>query len=440
MAERELVLSCPASDERGNPTVLSPFVDEVAACLEEGLPRSELPPTAIVPSVEDCCEPAELLARSAQDRWARGPGAPDRLGPALRDALPEGAGRIAAIDRRAAIEERRSRYFLSPRTDGEETARAADAWVGRLGGDRALLGARLAAMKWSPTRLERLGTCGFRFFATYLLGLGEQRDPVLEVGPDERGTLFHRVLEEFFRTHPRLPADPAAARALARTFLESARTTGAAAIAAKDPSFLAPAWSALAASLDELIALELEAEARRRAEGTVVERDLELTHELVLEDRTGGAPLTLAGTPDRVERERRGAAITTLRVLDYKVTRDFRRFRALLDPERALGRTAFQIPVYLLGALRAAGAAVDATTVLEGGFIAVLAPPRQKLQVRALSPELVMGLVPDRIRALVAAAGEGRFDVDPDPCDPWCPYRAVCRYQPPPLEDDDADA
>ena len=27
-------------------------------------------------------------------------------------------------------------------------------------------------------------------------------------------------------------------------------------------------------------------------------------------------------------------------------------------------------------------------------------------------------------------------DVDPDPCDPYCAYRAVCRYQRPPLEED----
>jgi RecB family exonuclease len=438
MAERELVLSCPATDERGNPTVLSPFVDEVAACLEGGLPRRDLPPTAFVPPAGECCEPAELLVRAARDRWA--PAASDRLSPALREALADGARRLASIDRRAAIEERRARFFLAPRTDSDAKLRWAGPWVGRLAGERALLEARLAAMKWSPTRLERLGACGFRFFATYVLGLGEERDPALEVAPDEQGTVFHRVLEEFFRAHPRLPRDLAAARARGRAFLATARTMGAAAIGAKDPRFLDLTWTTLEAALDELIVLEVEEEERRAAAGAAVDRDLEQTLELVLDDPAGGPALTLLGKPDRVERERRGAALTMLRVLDYKVTKDFRRFRPLLDPERALGRTAFQVPVYLLGALRAAAPAAGEATALEGGFLALLAPGRQKRQVRPLPRELVCELVPARIRALVARARGGRFDVDPDPCDPWCPHRAVCRYQPPPLEDEDLDA
>jgi len=45
-----------------------------------------------------------------------------------------------------------------------------------------------------------------------------------------------------------------------------------------------------------------------------------------------------------------------------------------------------------------------------------------------------------RITALVGRARAGRFDVDPEPCDPYCPYRAVCRYQRPPLEEETAGA
>src|SRR5207244_6324929 len=90
MPERELVLSWPVMDERGNPTVRSPFVDEVVACLEAG---AEPPPpaAALVPALDECCEPAELVARAALDRWASGRGAaPDRLAPALRAVLADG--------------------------------------------------------------------------------------------------------------------------------------------------------------------------------------------------------------------------------------------------------------------------------------------------------------------------------------------------------------
>jgi hypothetical protein len=47
-------------------------------------------------------------------------------------------------------------------------------------------------------------------------------------------------------------------------------------------------------------------------------------------------------------------------------------------------------------------------------------------------PDAVIG----RIRTLVGGARTGRFDVDPAVCDRWCAYRGVCRYQPPPLEED----
>jgi len=45
-----------------------------------------------------------------------------------------------------------------------------------------------------------------------------------------------------------------------------------------------------------------------------------------------------------------------------------------------------------------------------------------------------------RISPLFWRARAGRFDVDPEPCDPYCPYRAVCRYQRPPLEEETAGA
>ena len=60
------------------------------------------------------------------------------------------------------------------------------------------LASRIGAMHWSPSRLEALGTCGFKFFARYGLGLPGDDDPGLEIGSAERGTLVHRTLETLF--------------------------------------------------------------------------------------------------------------------------------------------------------------------------------------------------------------------------------------------------
>src|SRR5439155_26107718 len=118
----------------------------------------------------------------------------------------------------------------------------ADAFVGRLGGDVAPLAARLAAMRWSPTRLGELGACGFKFYARRVLGLEEEDDPAVEVDARERGTLGHAVLGALFRTHPRLPADLEGARALGREFVAAVGAEAAGVIVAKDPALLDVTW------------------------------------------------------------------------------------------------------------------------------------------------------------------------------------------------------
>src|SRR6185503_8031234 len=88
MAEREILLSYPEMNESGNPTVPSPYLDEVRVCLSTALPETRLDPTVLVPRAEESCEVAELIGRAALQRWSRGHG-PDRLAPALADARPE---------------------------------------------------------------------------------------------------------------------------------------------------------------------------------------------------------------------------------------------------------------------------------------------------------------------------------------------------------------
>jgi RecB family exonuclease len=347
----------------------------------------------------------------------------------LAEARPELAARLGAIDRRARIEERRSRYFLAPRADRKETF--ADGFVGRLGGDLGALPARLADMAWSPSRLEALGACGFKFFARYLLGLGEDRDPETEVGRLERGTLVHAVLEGLYRDG--LPADLETARATARRFLAEARPRYTRAILAKDPALFGVTWAQIAAVVDELIVLEHAERTELGAAGIEVEHVLEEALEFPLADASGGV-LTLVGTPDRIDVRRRGDEVIGVRVVDYKMSKTATRYTALLDPEKQLGKTGFQIPVYLLGALAKLGR-VAPEAVLEGGYVVLLAD--QKHHLRMLTREqLGAEGASGRIVELVARASAGRFDVDPEPCDEFCAYRAVCRYQRPPLEEE----
>jgi hypothetical protein len=429
MAEKRLVVSYPATNEKGNPTVPSPFVDELRACSADPLPETRLDPTAVVPAADECCEMAELVGRAALGRWARDPGAvPDRLSAALAEEAPL-AVRLAAIDARGAVEERRTRYFLTP---APEVRRGlADVFVGRLPGD-ALLAERVGAMRWSPHRLDALGTCGFKFFARHLLGLEEADDPETEVGLRERGTLVHAALEALFRAYPVLPRDPAAARALGRHFAGEVHAHAARSIVAKDPALLAVAWQQVTEAIDELIVLEHEAQRQLAAEGIAVERILETAL-----GRTLAASVAVEGTPDRVDVHRRDGAVVGVDVLDYKMSANRARYLALIDPAKQLGKSAFQVPVYLLGALARVGP-VPPGAALRGGYLLLRAEGRDKELVRPMPAELLDG-VAARIVEMVGDAQHGRFDVDPEPCDPYCAYRGVCRYQRPPLEDEAGD-
>src|SRR5581483_2209646 len=191
MPERELVLSYPAADDGGNPTVPSPFLDDVRACFAGGPCETRVPPLPLVPLAADAGEAGEIVARAALDRWTAS--GPDRLTAALRARLAGGAARLDAIDVRARIEERRSRYFLLPRSAAEAKEALAGAHVGRLAEAPP---ATALPRAWTPSRLEVLGACGFKFFAASVLGLDTDPEPSVELLPLETGALLHRMLEE----------------------------------------------------------------------------------------------------------------------------------------------------------------------------------------------------------------------------------------------------
>jgi hypothetical protein len=113
----------------------------------------------------------------------------------------------------------------------------------------------------------------------------------------------------------------------------------------------------------------------------------------------------------------------------------------MADPEGAdFGWTAFQLPLYLMGALTAFNERLAPETTLTAGYVVLRAD--KKLQARPVERDLVeldsnrraqalaAGAIPvaERVWGLIDDALGGRFDVDPRRCDDWCPYRSVCRY------------
>jgi hypothetical protein len=247
----------------------------------------------------------------------------------------------------------------------------------------------------------------------------------------------HAVLEAFFRAHPVLPADLEVARRLGRDFLARQRTAAGTSVVGevspKDPAFAALGWERVAWVLDEFLVHE-HARQSAAAPGERVERLLEWDFESTLPAETAGRAVAVRGTVDRVDVHRQGNRVTKVRVVDYKTSRRRDGYRALLTPREG-DQPGFQIPIYLEGVRRAAGLPIDADTVLEGEYLRLMLEAEEK-SLFAVIPDAHLAAMAARAGALVDTAARGIFDVAPAVCDPWCPYRSVCRYQPPPVEDD----
>ena len=146
------------------------------------------------------------------------------------------------------------------------------------------------------------------------------------------------------------------------------------------------------------------------------------------------------GTPDRVEVQRRGGAVERVarpRLQDEP--RHARASRSRLDPDARPAAHAFQIPLYLLGAARRRSPALDADATLEGGY---LVPAGRGGRAGACGAPTVRASSRRRrgerdSRTLGRGGARGPLRRRPGAsATSSAPYRSVCRYQPPPLEDE----
>ncbi|MGH7914851.1 MAG: PD-(D/E)XK nuclease family protein, partial [Candidatus Binataceae bacterium] len=288
---------------------------------------------------------------------------------------------------------------------------------------------------WSATRLGELAACGFKFFAGRVLALSEDEAPDYELTALEGGELMHHVLHRLVEQVGF--NDPPDARSRASEVLKAIRAERRP--LARDQGFFDLRWRSIERAAEEFVEVEI---AYRAANPEV---DILTEHKILfaLNDvrDPGRMLLRLEGRIDRLELHPGRGAVSRLRVLDYKNSRNAERYRKLKDCEGAqFGWTDFQLPVYLMGALDEFGERLTPDATLEAGYLVLR--NRDKEQVAPVARELVDPAptrratamksdrypVAERIISLVDEALEGHFDVDPRQCDDWCPYRTVCRY------------
>jgi len=151
-----------------------------------------------------------------------------------------------------------------------------------------------------------------------------------------------------------------------------------------------------------------------------------------------GSLIRLKGKIDRADVDGSGR----LRVVDYKMAGDLRKYREMLKKEN-LGVTSFQMPVYLLAACqeleRTGGVSIDRYSALYW-LLARLEP--LELDFSAAKGDdysgffstdseerknLGSGNFLNRLCAMVRAMKGGDFRISPKECG-FCRFRSVCRY------------
>lgn len=448
MARQKLVLSYPVLDEKGNPTVRSPFLDEVARLVELEAPQAARRVAGeVVPRLEDCFEVAEVANRLALEGLCEG-----RSDPALLLEEKIGRARVRHIRRRTQIERERAAYFRGGGA-ARETEIGPQSWpyLGRVGAAAGELAARIPAKRWDTAAVDDLGTCRFKFFAGHVLRIGVKEETDARLALRRQGEIAHALLRQIFERYPELPEQWPALRSSIVEHIAAVRERFLEDVWTPERAFWELAWESVEEAVLELLADEF-AESGSLGQRERRRRLLESPCELVIEDHRrlparSRFTLALSGRIDRVDlfSDPQTGGLRLVRVIDYKLSRGVR-YQSKLDPAKAMGATSFQIPIYLMALVERPGGldGVRPETRVEGCYYCLRA--ERKIVKReidrailALDPEARAACgepvsIASKLTELFARARAGSFEVDPVECDEFCPYRPLCRYRPPSLD------
>ena len=270
---------------------------------------------------------------------------------------------------------------------------------------------------YSVSSLERYLECPFKYFASHVLKLPEERADEWGLTPQERGQFVHAVFETFFRdwqaaghgtiTTANLPQAVALFQSIAERQLEKLPESDR----ALERTHLL--GSAAAPGLAErAFAFEIE------QGGDVIERLLE--HELEgtfeFSSASGARSVRLRAKADRIDLMADG----TLRIVDYKLSK-------APKPARAL-----QLPVYGMCAEQALEGRHQRSWKLGGAGYVAFREKNAFVSLGGPDPlKLKEALAAGQERLLAAVDGIERGEFPPDPDEPFlctrCAYSTVCR-------------
>ncbi|MCZ7649332.1 MAG: PD-(D/E)XK nuclease family protein [Planctomycetota bacterium] len=505
----ELLLARSENGADGKPAGASIFWDEPRFRAAAGEQVETATAVRPAPALAECELPEEAELRAA---WILGGGyaGPPEAREAERAAaaaLAEPpAGRMNLLLRRAAVEAERRRFFdqvalASARESGAEPGaveggpydglvRATDPDAPRVLEARWLhpAGTAPGAPALSPTALQSLAGCAFRFLGETVLRLDRLERPEEELSAPDRGSLWHEILKDFYagilaeaRARGRFLAvlDPTRRAA----YLERLRALAGARLESAPQRYFTGhrgVWKLQRARIEAGLEAWLEREFLELAAAGDAPFHPALVEYAFGDAQAGSGPpvripepggareLHLRGVIDRLDLavddpEAPVPLVRRLRAFDYK-TGGEARLKELASAEALRALLNAQLPVYLAAALnhlKAEEAAkrlrVDWPGVYAGSFAAYyrlsgLAELNRQEKSALVMPkdwpgDLGAYLRDDggedglfaRVRATVGAALQGGFLVRPAECaGGFCGMRFACRYRDLPAGGEDA--
>jgi ATP-dependent helicase/DNAse subunit B len=427
-ANQTCVLLYPTRTADGEAIFPSIFVDEVQRHFREVDGQAQViqhtPALPSVPLPAQCLEPGEVLRRAAM-AWGTSGGATggaDLI--ALDEALRSHGVMVERLRALASIEGLRKDYLsgASPTVDRDPAP------YGDIGRQIDLRGRFLDPQQpWSPTMLEDAAACPFAFFSKHVLRLSSRTEPDYDVSPATLGELAHAILSEFFHSDP--PRQAAAAVQRMRAIADQVLATHRYNPGLGHPGFWHVRKAELMAVLDDL-AVHL---ATQQPE---VYRTCYHEHDLAGALTCRPWSVALKGRVDRVAVREGPSGIDAVLVQDFKYSGSVGRYRERLGLD-ALGRSSFQLPVYLyltLQQLAQDGYRVAPDAELHLQYLLLKDPKRKAWDVEVsrtfFEPDQVGGLA-HGMQRITELASAGRFVPQPleskQTCT-YCSYAALCRY------------
>ncbi|MGE0043112.1 MAG: PD-(D/E)XK nuclease family protein [Vicinamibacterales bacterium] len=289
----------------------------------------------------------------------------------------------------------------------------------------ALAASRLTARPYSLTALQRFAVCPYQFqlSAIYRLAPLEAPAPLQRLDPLTRGSLFHEIQAEFFRTLQRNGQLPVTARRLAnaRQQLEWAIQRVAGEAADKLAPAIDKVWSDEIAGIRRDLLLWLERLPEQA--GQWIPERFEMAFGLpgadgrdpasTPEPAVVGPGFRLRGSIDLVERRADGQA---LRVTDHKTGKNRTTLATIVGGGQVLQPVLYAMALEAVTGETVAGGRLAYCTVA-GGFTEHEIPLDGPIRARGLE---VLEIIDRAVEhgTLAAYPGEGACQ--------WCDFRAVC--------------